>query len=91
MKYAPAVLINQKEEFLLGNKYDKEEYAAYVIDHVIRELAEDLLSVNIVSEIIIKDYLTTLTPSRKTEIMLDGKRLMLKKAEFYIRTFGNEK
>ena len=86
--YTPAVMINKQTEFFLDdNKYDTEEVPSNILTLMIKELIEDLRSVDITCKVDIRNKITTLTPSRETEVMINGERIMLKEAEFYNHTF----
>lgn len=86
--YTPAVMINKQTEFFLDdNKYDTEEVPSNILVLMIKELIEDLRSVDITCKIDIHNKITTLTPSRETEVMINGEKIMMKEAEFYNHTF----
>lgn len=86
--YTPAVMINKQTEFFLDdNKYDTEEVPSNILTLMIKELIEDLRSVDITCKIDIHSKITTLTPSRETEVMINGEKIMMKEAEFYNHTF----
>lgn len=86
--YSPAVMINKQKEFFLDDKkYDTEEVPSTILTAMIKELIDDLLSVDITCKIDVHNKITTLTPSRETEVMINGEKIMLKEAEFYNHTF----